>query len=156
MSEYVFELQVQFENKEYRDKAIEFLNDEGPTYEEEVEEKYQHMFELQDDVETPTEIFKVGDKSLKVIFDIYDSESVEVSNDYMEICASAGGKNIYGYLSDGGEGDEYFAIENDTVIILYTAMTDEKIDEELFEMDEENRLKRVIELYQDDKLPLEE
>jgi hypothetical protein len=148
MTEANFELIAKFKTSDLRDKAIEFLNDEGPAFEDEVEEHYRQLFVLMEDVDKPLDIKTVGECGLHAFFEVFGGDGIFNAQEYMETCDEAGATKIYGYFQDDEELELYWILKGGELTTIYTAYEDEEQDKVLWAFDDENRFKKVIELYE--------
>jgi hypothetical protein len=156
MSEAYLELRADFPAGSVRDMAIDFLNDEGPTHEEEVEESYRDLFPLQDDVESPQEVKAIGSRTLYALFAVF-GHGVLLAQEYMEIFHKVGAKKIYGLFTDDEGSEEGWTIKNGKLLTFYTGFEgDEETAELLLELDDNDRLPKLIELYESGALKAKE
>lgn len=152
MSEAFFELRISFDDRKMRDKAVEFMNGEGPPFEEEVDVSFQSLYSALEDIEFPSDIKKRSDFGLTAYFEIYGGGAMFEAQDYMEACAKGGANKIYGYYSDDDEVEIYWIYQDNEVRTLYEAFGIDEIDEILWDLDKEKRLEKVIELFEAGKI----
>ena len=152
MPEADFELRIRFEDRHVRDRAVEFLSGQGPAFDEEVAAPFRTLYLALEDIELPSEIKKQGEYSLTAYFEIYGGEAMFEAQDYIDSFAKGGAKTIYGYYSDDDEVEIYWTFKDNEVQTLYEAHAVDEIDDILWNLDEEQRLEKVIALKETGRL----
>jgi hypothetical protein len=151
MSDSFLEIKLEFISEAHRDIAITFLNDEGPTFEDEVEEQFRHMFPLMDDVEPPEDIKPVGDKSLWAFFNTW-ADGIFVAQEIIETALDAGAVHFYARFGDVDGNHIFWTCKGKGLVTMYAvesdATADDEIGEMLNELDEKQLLDKVISLYE--------
>ncbi len=156
MSEAYLEVKVQFSSREFRDKAIEFLNDEGPTFEDEVEELFRPLFILQDEVKEPEEIEPIKDTTLFALFEVFGGEGIDNAQEYMESFDKCGATKIYGFFVDDEQTELGWIIQDHKLVTFYTGYEgDNETAELISDLDEEDKLDKLIELFESGELKAE-
>ena len=152
MSEAYFELRAEFKDRAFRDKAIEYMMGEGPAFEDEVEASFHKLYLALEDIESPMDFNKIGNSGLVAYFEIFGGEAMFEARDYMESWAKGGATEIYGYYADDDEVEVYWTYNDSEIRTLYEALSNDAIDNVLWSLEEGERLEKVIELYQVNKL----
>jgi hypothetical protein len=152
MSEAYFELRAEFKDRAFRDKAIEYMMGKGPAFEDEVEASFHKLYLALEDIESPTDFNKIGNSGLVAYFEIFGGEAIFEAQDYMESWAEGGATKIYGYYCDDDEVEVYWTFQDNEIRTLYEAFSNDAIDSKLWNLEEEERLSKVIELYEAGKL----
>lgn len=153
MSEAYLEVQVQFSTSAIRDKAVEFLNDEGPTFKDDVEDSYRHLFPLQDDIEQPEELHAIGQTRFFASFEVFGSDGLLRAEEYVEIFGQVGALDVYAFFTDDEGSEEGWLLKNGEIVTFYSGYEDDaEVAELLDDLDEPGRLSKLRELYQSGRL----
>ena len=157
MSETSLVIYCEFNSQKVRDAAKSFLvKGKGPDFEDEVEDVLRPLFLALEDIQYPDTISKSGKTGMFIIFDV-----LEVSDDHyeddearkiMNKLATGDATKVYAYFYDDEEYAVYWTIEDGQVKKIFSPEENEAIDEIMFDLDDEKRLAKVVELYEAGRL----
>jgi hypothetical protein len=157
MSETSLIIYCEFNSEKVRDAVKSFLTkDKGPDFEDETEEVLRPLFLALEDLQYPDTILKAGNIGMFIRFDILIvSDNYYEEDEAKEIMAkltTGGAAKVYAYFYDDEEYEVYWSIERGKVTTIFTPEENEAIDEILVNLDDEDRLAKVAELYEAGRL----
>ena len=105
------EVKARFSDDTLCERAIEFLNHEGPEEEADVELALRPMYNaLQEAMPMPREADAIGDGWLRVSFDILGEYAADGGDEFLELWGQVGAHHVYVLLSEDYEA--FWMIEN--------------------------------------------
>lgn len=152
MSEAYFELRLFFRDEQCRDLAVDFINGDGPAFEEEVEDQYKDLFRTCEQIDLPDEMEPLENSGLLAAFELFGSEALIMAENYLDQCSAQGIIEAFAIFADDEDNVTAWAISRDSQKVIYQRDHDSNLDDELVGLDHREQLSKLIDLFDSGKL----
>ena len=147
MSEAYFELRLFFRDAQTRDLAMDFINGDGPAFEEEVEDLFKALFQACEQIDLPDEMELLGNSGLLLTFELFGADAWFMAERYLDQCQAEGIIEAFAIFADDEDSVIAWAVSGDSRKIIYQKDHDNKLDDDLMFLDHRKQLSRLIDLF---------